>query len=74
MTRAFGSNNGRPCHFVRLEDDRGHAIPETAYHIVFDDGSERTGILGRGGAALIRHPPEGPFAVDYPDHDDILAK
>ena len=59
---------------LRLEDAEGHSIPHTSYEVVFADDTHQQGRLGRAGIALIRNPPEGPFAVYYPDHHDVIAK
>ena len=59
---------------LRLEDAEGHRIPDTSYEVVFADDTHQQGRLGRAGIALIRNPPEGPFAVYYPDHHDVVAK
>jgi hypothetical protein len=59
---------------LRLEDAEGHRIPDTSYDVVFADDTHQQGRLGRAGIALIRNPPEGPFAVYYPDHHDVIAK
>jgi hypothetical protein len=59
---------------LRLQDAEGHRIPDTSYEIVFADDSHQQGRLGRAGIGLIRNPPEGPFAVYYPDHHDVIAK
>ena len=60
--------------FIRLKDADKHPIPDTSFEVVFSDDSSETGTLGRGGIAVIKNPPEGPFAVYFPDHADILAK
>jgi hypothetical protein len=60
--------------FIRLKDDAGHPIPDTSFKLLFSDDSSREGTLGRAGIAVIKDPPEGPFAVFFPDQADILAK
>ena len=59
---------------LRLEDAEGHRIPDTPYEVVFGDDTHQRGRLGRAGLGLIRNPPEGPFALYYPDHHDVIAK
>ena len=59
---------------IRLENEEGLRLPEVGYHVGFDDGTERTGRLGRNGMALVPSPSTGTFQVTYPDEEDILAK
>jgi LysM repeat protein/bifunctional DNA-binding transcriptional regulator/antitoxin component of YhaV-PrlF toxin-antitoxin module len=59
---------------IRLENEEGLRLPEVGYHVGFDDGTERTGRLGRNGMALVSSPSTGTFQVTYPDEEDILAK
>lgn len=57
-----------------LENEEGLRLPEVDYHVVFDNGTVRTGRLGRNGMALVSAPSSGSFAVTYPDEIDMLAK
>ena len=59
---------------LRLEDMEDHPIPHTTYKVVFQDDSVVNGQLGRAGIAILRKPPEGRFAVFYPDTHDVVAK
>lgn len=59
---------------VRLVSIDGAPIPDERYVITFADGSTLEGRLGKSGTALIKDPPEGPFTVEYPDHDTIREK
>lgn len=57
-----------------LENEQGLRLPEVGYSVAFDDGTERTGQLGRSGIAHVPAPSTGTFLVTYPDEVDILAK
>lgn len=57
-----------------LENEEGLRLPEVVYQVAFDDGSERSGRLGRNGMARVPAPSSGCFAVTYPDEVDLLAK
>jgi len=59
---------------ITLENEEGLRLPEVGYQVAFDDGTERTGSLGRNGMALVPAPSTGTFQVTYPDEVDILAK
>jgi hypothetical protein len=59
---------------ILLENEQGLRLPEVGYRVAFDDGTERTGQLGRNGMTLIPSPSTGTFQVTYPDEVDILAK
>lgn len=59
---------------LHLENELGLPLPEVAYRVVFDDDTERTGVLGRNGMALVPAPSTGKFSVTYPDEVDIMAK
>lgn len=59
---------------IALETEAGLPIPGTPYHLRFVGGQERTGVLGRRGIARLAGVPDEPFAVSYPDEQDILAK
>jgi hypothetical protein len=59
---------------ILLENEQGLRLPEVGYRVAFDDGTERTGQLGRNGMALVPAPSTGTFQVTYPDEVDILAK
>jgi hypothetical protein len=59
---------------ITLENEEGLRLPEVGYQVEFDDGTERTGNLGRNGMALVPAPSTGTFLVSYPDEVDILAK
>jgi len=59
---------------IELVSSDGLPLPEVGYSITFVDGSSQSGTLDRFGTAKIKRPPQGPFAVQYPDADDIRAK
>lgn len=59
---------------IMLENEQGLRLPEVGYRVQFEDGTERTGLLGRNGMALVPSPSAGIFQVTYPDESDIMAK
>ena len=66
-----------PDHRVMLAlvTDDGYPIPHAAFRIVCEDGVTKNGILGRDGRLSVGGlPPSTPFAVYYPDEDDVRAK
>jgi len=60
--------------FISLENEDEIALPGAAYQIDFADGSTREGQLGSSGIARLAGVPDGPFAVSYPDREDLLAR
>jgi hypothetical protein len=60
--------------FISLENEDELALPGAAYQVDFEDGSTRQGQLGSSGIARVTGVPDGPFAVSYPDRDDLLAR
>jgi hypothetical protein len=60
--------------FVSLENEAGLALPGAGYEIVFGDGSQRRGTLGRSGIARLSGVPDAAFSVSYPDQQDLLAR
>ena len=60
--------------FISLENEDELALPGAAYQVELADGSTREGQLGDSGIARLTGVPDGPFAVSYPDRDDLLAR
>jgi hypothetical protein len=59
---------------LRLVSVDGAPIADQKYVVTFADGSKREGKLSKAGTDLIVDPPEGPFTVEYPEHDAIRDK
>jgi hypothetical protein len=60
--------------FISLENEDEIALPGAGYQVDFADGSTREGQLGSSGIARLAGVPDGPFAVSYPDREDLLAR
>lgn len=60
--------------YISLQNEDGIALPGARYEVSFVDGSRRSGTLGSAGIARVDGVPEGPFAVSYPDPQDLLAR
>lgn len=60
---------------IELKTDDGHIIPETAFRLEVQGGETRTGTLDQNGRSILKGlPPGRPFALYYPDKDDVRAK